>query len=219
MNAAAGNGSRSTSTAEQLRKHILRGLLLPGEHLGQAELATRFSMSKVPVREALKQLCAEGLLIHDHNRGYFVARLSFEEGIQLYRLRRWVEHELLMSLRWPTPEEMNQLKALCGKLIKPGASDDREAWFTALSDLRYSIFSLSPYKTLLSEARRLWTLTDRYRALFQPDRSPTGEKALLEALEAQNRPALLKAYNDKRKRIEAMLAESFDIDPRTLTSY
>lgn len=209
-------GSRSASTAEQLRKHILRGLLLPGEHLGQAELATRFNMSKVPVREALKQLCAEGLLSHDHNRGYFVAPLDFDEGIQLYRLRRWVESSLLRTVRWPTAAELRHLKALSQQAQDLVEGRDREGWFAALMQLRYDIFGLSPYRTLLAEAMRLWTLTDRYRALLPASRSPAGEKGLVAALEARDRDQLLKAYWDERDRVEALLAEAFDVDPATL---
>lgn len=211
-------GSRSASTAEQLRKHILRGLLLPGEHLGQAELAARFNMSKVPVREALKQLCAEGLLSHDHNRGYFVAPLDFDEGIQLYRMRRWVESTLLRSARWPTAAELRQLAALSRQAQELVDGRDRDSWFAVLMQLRQEIFGLSPHRTLLAEAMRLWTLTDRYRALLPASRSPAGEKSLVAALEARDRDQLLKAYSDERDRVEALLAEAFDVDPATLAS-
>lgn len=211
------SGSRSASTAEQLRKHILRGLLLPGEHLGQAELAARFNMSKVPVREALKQLCAEGLLSHDHNRGYFVAPLQFDEGIQLYRLRRWVESTLLRSVRWPDAAELKQLKALSRQAQELVDGRDRDGWFAVLMQLRQDIFGLSPHRTLLAEAMRLWTLTDRYRALLPANRSPAGEKGLVAALEARDREQLLKAYSDERDGVEALLAEAFDVDPATLT--
>lgn len=204
--------SRSSSTAEELRKHILRGVLLPGEHLGQAELAVRFNTSKVPVREALKQLHAEGLLDHDHNRGYFVTRLSFEEGIQLYRLRRWTEHELLRGLRWPDAGELAHLKNLLGLLSKPRNPQEREVWLTTLEELRRSIFSLSKYKVLLGEAIRLWALTDRYRALLPTDRSPERERNLIAAMEQRDMAQMLDAYLSERTQIELMLADAFGVD-------
>lgn len=198
------------SVADKLRDEILRGMLLPGEHLGQAELATRFSMSKVPVREALMQLCAEGLLSHDRNRGYFVSKLSFEEGHQLYKLRRWLERELLNSLEWPDPAAMEHIESLLQARLE--ASDEggvRNQWYAALAELRYAIFSQSPLKTFLTEAGRLWALTDRYRAMFSPRRSPSGEVEMVSALRDRNREALMSAFEAERDQVEAMLSEAF----------
>lgn len=211
--------SRSTSTADELRRHILRGILLPGEHLGQAELALRFKTSKVPVREALKQLHAKGLLDHDHNRGYFVTRLSFEEGIQLYRMRRWVEYELLRGIRWPDEAEIARMRCLLARLTKPRNPQERETWFLTLEELRHLTFSLTKYKVLLSEAFRLWALTDRYRALLPTERSPDQEQNLIDALEARNRKALLDAYMSERKRVETSLAEAFGAEHEELENY
>lgn len=200
-----------------LRSLIIRGTLAPGEHLGQAEIAARFNISKVPVREALKQLAAEGLLHHDHNRGYFVARLSLDEAKQLYRLRRWLESELLASTRWPTRQEITKFRRgfeEVDRLIKKG---DRVAWATALEALRYSLFDLSSEKVLLREAARLWSLTDRYRAILPKDASASGERAFVDALEKRDRSALLAAYHADRDRIESLLfsilADSLDHGP------
>ena len=62
--------------ADNLRGMIARGNLAAGLRLGQRELAEKFNASRVPVREALKLLCSEGIVEHDPNRGFFVARLS-----------------------------------------------------------------------------------------------------------------------------------------------
>ena len=86
--------------ADELRSLIVRGTILPGEHLGQTQLAKRFGRSKVPIREALKLLSTEGFLRHDRNRGYFVAPLEYAEAVQLYKLRRWLEIELLETAEW-----------------------------------------------------------------------------------------------------------------------
>ena len=55
---------------------IVRGALAPGVHLSQADLAETFGVSRFPVREALKLLAAETIVVHDLNRGFFVAALS-----------------------------------------------------------------------------------------------------------------------------------------------
>lgn len=197
-----------------LRSLIIRGTLAPGEHLGQAELAARFNVSKVPIREALKQLATEGLLHHDHNRGYFVTRLSLDEAKQLYRLRRWLEAELLATARWPDPDEIQKFRRGFDEVDRFIKKGDRLAWATALEALRYSIFDLSPEKVLLREAARLWSLTDRYRAVLPRSASASGERTLVDALEKRDRSALLAAYHADRDRIESLLfsilADSFD---------
>src|SRR6188768_3857444 len=99
--AGSSDDSLPSLVADELRGLIVRGTLLPGEHLGQTQLAERFGRSKVPVREALKLLATEGFLRHDRNRGYFVSRLDLHEARQLYSLRRWIESQLLETAEWP----------------------------------------------------------------------------------------------------------------------
>src|SRR5262245_62073768 len=104
--------SAPPSVANALRDAILQGDLSPGEQIRQAEWAERLGTSRIPVREALKALAAEGLLSHDHNRGYFVIRFGADEMAQIYLLRRLLETELLRSLVDPPPTAFAALRAV-----------------------------------------------------------------------------------------------------------
>ncbi len=190
-----------------LRALIIRGTLAPGEHLGQAELATRFDISKVPIREALKQLAAESLLRHDLNRGYFVAPLSLDEARQLYRLRRWIESELLSGARWPDSNEIAAFRRGFEQLDELARQGNHVAWADKLKEVRGSIFELSPDKILLREAFRLWSLTDRYRALLPRTSVDSAERALVDAMERRDRSDLLASYHSARDVVEAALAD------------
>lgn len=203
----------SDRMVDLIRAAILRGALQPGEHLTQTGLAEEYSVSKVPVREALKQLNTEGLLMHDRNRGYFVTRLSQSEARQLYKLRRWLEAELLRGARWPNAAELKRLKAYFDIISEPVTAGQRQAWLDALKAARELIFNLSPEKILLREAMRLWTLTDRFRSIFPAAESVTGERAIYDALAAKDREALLAAHAADRDRIEQLLEEVFDMLP------
>jgi DNA-binding GntR family transcriptional regulator len=196
--------------AESLKALIVRGTISPGEHLGQTELAARFGMSKVPIREALKLLAAEGLLRHDRNRGYFVAHLRQDEAMQLYKLRRWLESELLSTARWPSEAEIRHFQKRFDKLDDLERQKKRGAWTEMLGTLRYDILDLSPQKLLLREATRLWTLTDRYRALLPRERGVSFERNLIDAMAMHDRNALLAAYHKDRDRIEAALEQAFE---------
>lgn len=67
-----------------VRNAIIQGKLAPGEPLGQEYLASLFGVSRVPIRECLKQLAAEGLVEVEPHKGAVVARLSLDELDELY---------------------------------------------------------------------------------------------------------------------------------------
>lgn len=72
---------------DQLRSDILSGALPSGTQLRQDALATRFNASRIPVREALRQLEAEGLIAHQLNRGAVVAGMSVEQICEMLDIR------------------------------------------------------------------------------------------------------------------------------------
>lgn len=80
---------------ERLRGAILDGRLAPGMALRQQELATLFGVSRMPVREALRQLEAQGLLQVVAHKGAVVAPLIGEDAVETYELREMLESEAL----------------------------------------------------------------------------------------------------------------------------
>jgi DNA-binding GntR family transcriptional regulator len=76
---------------EVLRDAILSGELQPGARLLQEELAERFQVSATPVREAIQQLVAEGILSHNPYRGVQVAEVRLEDVKEIYLIRGMVE--------------------------------------------------------------------------------------------------------------------------------
>jgi DNA-binding GntR family transcriptional regulator len=79
------------SIRDQLRDEILRGTLPPGTQLRQENLAERFGASRIPVREALRQLEAEGLVSYQLNRGAVVIAMSTSEICELLDIRAALE--------------------------------------------------------------------------------------------------------------------------------
>jgi len=80
---------------ERLRSAILDGRLAPGRALRQQELATLFGVSRMPVREALRQLEAQSLLQVVAHKGAVVAPLIGEDAVDTYALRVILESEAL----------------------------------------------------------------------------------------------------------------------------
>jgi DNA-binding GntR family transcriptional regulator len=197
-----------TRIAQQVRDLITRGVLFPGVHLGQAELAKRFSASRVPIREALKLLTADGIVDHDPNRGFFVADLSSDEARQLYRMRHLLEAEILATLEWPSKKQLAELEkhlVRMEKLLEKGESNE---WVDAHRQFHQMIFSLSPEKVIVEEVQRLLRLTDRYRSMLSPSRNENRaaqERHLLRALATRDRERLLSGFEEDRARIETGL--------------
>ncbi|WP_369989016.1 GntR family transcriptional regulator [Pseudomonas xanthosomatis] len=80
---------------ERLRSAILDGRLPPGTAVRQQELATLFGVSRMPVREALRQLEAQSLLQVVMHKGAVVAPLIGEDAVDTYGLRVLLETEAL----------------------------------------------------------------------------------------------------------------------------
>lgn len=83
--------STAEMIADRLREAIMRGGLAPGDQLGEAELATRFGVSRGPVREAMQRLVSEGLATSIRNRGIFVVDLTLDDLVDIYRARSALE--------------------------------------------------------------------------------------------------------------------------------
>ena len=116
----------SGQVADDLRRRIMRGELPEGLQLKQEQLASEFGISKVPVREALHQLEAEGFVIQQFHRGAVVAGLSPGKMIELFELRAELEPWLL-SLAVPLATEENASEAE-QVLAEAEQSDDPAEW-------------------------------------------------------------------------------------------
>ena len=85
-------GRSSASDAhDRLLEQIEDGALPPGTRLREAELADRLEISRTPIREALKRLELQGLVVHEPHHGAVVAMLDYGQVTELYGLREVLE--------------------------------------------------------------------------------------------------------------------------------
>lgn len=82
---------RGELIADAIRSSILRGHFRPGDKLDQQEIADELAVSKIPVREALRTLDAEGLITMRPNKGAVVTELTMEELSELFFIRILLE--------------------------------------------------------------------------------------------------------------------------------
>lgn len=74
-----------------IRSWIVEGRLRPGERLIEARIAAELSLSRTPVREAVRMLAADGLVVTERNRGAVVRSLGRQDVLDLYELRARLE--------------------------------------------------------------------------------------------------------------------------------
>jgi len=166
--------TKTDAVARELRREIASGALAAGNRLAQRDLAERFGTSPTPVREALRQLTAEGLLSYTPNQGVTVADITareVEELHEIYLMRSALERiatELAhRHLSRAKLEELDQLQQAAA-VERRESGDDARA-------LNYS-FHMEIYKA--AQAPRLLRVIEHLWTLFPWDTlylHPTGE--------------------------------------------
>src|SRR5262245_31267876 len=156
---------------ELLRESVLSGELVPGERLLQEELAERFDVSATPVREAIQQLVAEGVLSHSPYKGVQVAEVDLDEARETYLIRAVLEN---LATRLAVPnlkisdlQYLNNLQAAIKAAIENGD-------ITPIRKLNYD-FHMRIYETaeapqLLNLIKNLWVKTPWDTLYVIPDR-------------------------------------------------
>jgi DNA-binding GntR family transcriptional regulator len=80
-----------TQIVDQIRDAIVSGQLKPGEHLKEGAIADQMSVSRIPVREAFRQLEQEGLIVSIPNQGSFVKAFDEKDIEEIFTLRATLE--------------------------------------------------------------------------------------------------------------------------------
>jgi DNA-binding GntR family transcriptional regulator len=181
---AESSPSTTEQIADSLRTDILRGKMKSGQPLRQDEIAARFRVSKIPVREALVQLKAEGLVIFHRNRGVFVSELSAAEANEIYVMRIALETaNLERAIPHLTVAQLGQAEEILNAI-------DREKNVARWSELNWefhaALYSPAFLPRLTETIRTLHANIGRYLILYlagmdYQKASQREHRALLEA--------------------------------------
>lgn len=158
------DGAASARIAQALRRAILSGEHEPGERIVQEELAERYGGSRIPVREALRQLETEGLIRLVANTGAWVQSLTMAQCSEVYQTRERLEPLLLRhSAEYLTDEVIHTLHDLAQRMEK--AKDINE--FLELDrEFHFAIYRAEGTYVLRDLVTRLWNTTQPYRRAY-----------------------------------------------------
>jgi DNA-binding GntR family transcriptional regulator len=173
-----GVGAASARIAASLREAILAGEIAPGQWIRQEEVAARLGASRLPVREALRMLEAEGLTEHAANRGSRVPLLDMHEVDVVYRMRERLEPlALAESLPHLTEEQIAHLESVQERIE---ARDDLAEFLALDREFHLSSYTGCPSERLVSTITGLWNVTQHYRRAFMLISGP-GRRWVVEA--------------------------------------
>lgn len=156
--------TRTQVVVEAIREKILTGAIKAGEPLRQAALAEELNVSRIPVREALLQLEAEGLVEFEAHKGATATKLSAEQVTELFELRALLECELLrMAIPNLTEAELAQSEQLLQQMsMAYQAADTSGSWSELNSRFHMSLYRAANRPLTYEMVQNLNSNSDRY---------------------------------------------------------
>lgn len=197
----------------EIRRSIVAGRLEPGQEFSLRQIAAQLGVSFIPVREALRSLEAEGLLVTRRGRSAVVAPLDAEELRAICRLRRQIEPDLnTLASAQIASSELDRLEASIELCNRPDLrSDDRyDRYHNFYLDLVRPAATAWDVRIL----ERLWRAIERYVRLGaqRPDPSdPTADalqREMLAAFRSRNPEAVRSATLRRLEAAERIAARA-----------
>jgi DNA-binding GntR family transcriptional regulator len=143
--------------AERLRMAIFDGVFKAGEWLRQERLAQEFGVSQMPVREALKELAAEGLVEHVPYRGVRVMAYSADDVNDLYAMRAFLEGRAAgVAAERITAEELGKLRELSKRMATLLDPAEITAYREANREFHRIVYTASRRSYLIRTLNQMW---------------------------------------------------------------
>lgn len=190
--------------AARVRDDVLSGALAAGARLSQEALAEQYAVSRVPVRDALRMLEAEGFVSAHPRFGTAVAPLSTPDLEELYEARLALEPMLsARAVRRMRPADLAEMRRQLD--VMAASSEDSPAWFAAHAGFHRVLNERSGRARICALVDNLRSLTERYVRAYQVLAWPDTE---LQAAHEQLLGAVERGDPDE---VEALVADHLTI--------
>lgn len=211
---------------DSLRREILSGELPRGSRMPQDELARRFGASITPVREALRLLEAEGLLVSEPHRGVRVAGVDLEKVKGTYVVRRLVEgYAMRRVVGRLSPRDLREIGELVERMGLTLESGDLEAFRSDNRLFHFFFYERCGLPALVDHIVAAWQAFPWDLMLESPEcseQSHLEHKAILAAVAAQDVEGSARASDAHIARgfqlISNRLGDESAVDPFDLDS-
>ncbi|MBR8835132.1 MAG: GntR family transcriptional regulator [Stigonema ocellatum SAG 48.90 = DSM 106950] len=193
--------------ADALRSAILQGIFQEGQSLRQDEIATQFGVSRIPVREALRQLEGEGLVTLHLNRGAMVSILTTTEAQEICEIRSALETTAI-QLAIPKLTE-SDLETASEILSAMNRASDAARLVQLNWEFHGTLYAIAERPRLMSMIKTLHINIDRYirLQLAQMDNIERTQKEHYELLDACRQRDMTAAVRVLKRHIDQQGAE------------
>jgi DNA-binding GntR family transcriptional regulator len=174
--------------AERLRSRIFAHELPPGGWIDEQALASEYGISRTPLREALKVLAAEGLVVLKPRRGCYVTELSEQDIDEVFPVMALLEGRVAEeAARRATSADFAHLAVIHEELERHAAANDADRFFEANQRFHAALQTIAGNRylaQLIDDARKVIKLTrrDSLRLEGRLKQSLAEHRAILEAL-------------------------------------
>lgn len=213
--------NRKTQAYEFLKRAIIANALPPGSPVREMDIAAELKMSRTPIREAMRELEIEGILISYPSRGTFVVSLAPSDVEEIYELR--LLHELWALDRSFERITMEELDFIEKKFDEAFEVKDWDIWRQADRLLHRLIVEKSGSKKLLAFVNMLNTQIERIRKIStvrdisQIERSSREHKEIISLIRKRDLPRCREALRNhlisgSKTAVEASRLVHIDLD-------
>ena len=168
---------------DRLCEGIIQGEMYPGQVINLRELAGKFGVSIMPVREALWQLESENIIVIENNKRMSIKTLTSSDLMELNKIRLFMETELLIKgCEFQTPTLIVRLRSLYDKMTKVTSIKN---YLDLNKNFHFSIYNIARLPVFLDFVRNLWLREAPYiareNALHQNNIQLKPHKKILDA--------------------------------------
>lgn len=212
------DGPQGNAAYRRILEEIRTGRLLPGDRLRETDLASSLGMSRTPVREAIRQLESDGIVIHAPRQGAAIRSLDHAEVVELYEMRAVLEGTAArLAARAATEVELGELNdlnaALAAATSGAAAADLNRLFHATLMNVAKNRFLARSMRSLQKALMILGptTLADAARS----DAAVAEHALVLDALAARDGEAAeraMRAHIDASQaaRLRSLRARNMD---------
>ncbi|MYR08733.1 FCD domain-containing protein [Gordonia sp. SID5947] len=206
--------SARANVLEELRRLILSGGAPPGAQIPPGEVAEAFRVSPIPVREALKTLVGEGLVVHQRNAGYRVSHLSIDELREIYFVRGTLEQAALArAVERIDIAGLERARGRHDEMMTALKYDDRKAFHDISRQFHRELTTPCAMPRLLNMFEATWNLTEPFQVMRAV--GPATQEALnddhaklLDGFAARDTAVVLEVGQLHHRRLESAIVET-----------
>src|SRR4051812_42054153 len=197
------------NVTERLRAALLSGDIQPGERIRVTALEKRFGVSHIPIREALRRLETEGLVVTLPQRTAVAAGVDLADLDGLYDLRRMIEGEVAeRAARQMTPESLAKLRAALTALEEAAADVSSPLFWLRHNEFHWALLEPAATAWVRRVLEQAWSAAERYVRLFVTE---TVERAMRE-----HRGLVTACERGEPERVRELLVAHLDRTQKTV---